>query len=69
MKFLCFGQTADWHERVKCVTIKVMNAPCVVPSMRAVVYLSGRLMYLETNTDFCLCVQAFVRSALALGDS
>lgn len=48
-----------------------MNAPYVVPSTKAVVYLSGRLIYLETNTDFCLCFHALVKSglAVALGDS
>lgn len=53
------------------MTDKVMNAPYVVASVKAVVYLSGRLIYLETNTDFCLCFHAFVKSflAVALGDS
>lgn len=48
-----------------------MNAPYVVASVKAVVYLSGRLIHLETNTDFCLCFCAFVKSglAVALGDS
>lgn len=53
------------------MSAKVMNAPKVAPSTKALVYLSGRLIYLETNTDLCLCVDAFVKSALAvaLGDS
>lgn len=45
---------------------EVMNAPYVAPSIKEVVYLSGRFIYLETNTDFCLCFHAF---AVALGDS
>lgn len=51
--------------------LKVMDAPYVVPSVKAVVYLSDRLIYLETNTDFCRCCHACVKSALAvaLGDS
>lgn len=57
--------------RVTRASAKVMNAPKVAPSTKALVYLSGRLIYLETNTDLCLCVDAFVKSALAvaLGDS
>lgn len=71
MKLLWFPRTTDSHERVKCVTGKVMNAPYAVPCIKALVYLSGRLIYLETNTDFCLCSHAFVQSgmAVALGDS